>query len=119
MIKLDILDRIALAFFSLWIMFTITNAYSATWNEKPVLCEQLEVAMKILKSKGETPIANGIQHAKVRDDDGLSDIPAHIPIQIFVNWKTKSFTILEFHPSYNSVCVIAFGDDYKQLGISG
>ena len=78
MIKLDILDRIALAFFSLWIMFTITNAYSATWNERPVLCEQL-----------------------------------------FVNWKTKSFTILEFHPDYNSVCVIAFGDDYKQLGISG
>lgn len=86
------------------------------WNEKPVMCEQQDIALEIIRNKGERPLVTGIQSTKVRDEDGLSDIPAHTPLQIFVNFKTNTFSILEFHPSYNSICIIAYGDDWKILG---
>jgi len=86
------------------------------WNDKPVMCEQKEIVLDTIKSKGELPLVTGVQSTKVRDTDGLSDIPAHTALQIFVNFKTKTFSILEFHPSYNSICIIAYGDDWKILG---
>tara|TARA_B100000965_G_scaffold406115_1_gene443252 strand:- start:3586 stop:3939 length:354 start_codon:yes stop_codon:yes gene_type:complete len=95
---------------------TGTSAFAGEWNEKPVMCEQKEVALEAIKAKGEIPLITGVQSVKVRDPDGLSDIPAHVPMQIFVNLKTKTFSILEYHPSYNSICIIGYGDDWKQLG---
>ena len=47
---------------------------------------------------------------------GLSVVSAHIPVQLFVNLKTKTYTIMEYHPSYNSACVLSFGDDWKSIG---
>ena len=113
-----------------WIIFTIIwslsflggfffgpiKAFGGTWNEKPVICEQIEIAMKILKAKGEVPIVTAVQSAKVRSEEGLADAPVHIPLQVFVNWKTKTFSIIEYHPQINSVCVIAYGDDFKLIG---
>ena len=99
---------IVLCFFS--------SALAGEWNEKPVMCEQKEIALKAIKDKGEIPVITGIQSTKVRDTDGLSDVPAHVPLQIFVNLKTKTFSILEFHPSYNSICIIGYGDNWTTLG---
>ena len=98
--------------------FGPTTVFGGTWNEKPVMCEQIEVAMKILKAKGEVPIATGVQSAKVRAEHGLADAPVHIPFQIYVNFKTKTFSVIEFHPQINSVCVIAYGDNFKLIGES-
>jgi len=89
---------------------------SGSWNEKPVMCEQKEIALDTVRSKGEIPLITGVQSAKVRTTEGLAHAPVHIPLQIFVNLKTKTFSILEFHPSINSVCIIAYGDNFKQLG---
>ena len=115
--KIDIYDKIALLFFSLWIIFFLLNSsFAGTWNEKPVMCEQKEIALQAVKDKGEIPIFTGIQSTKVRNKEGLSVVPAHIPIQLFVNIKTKTYTIMEYHPSYNSACVISFGNDWKSIG---
>ena len=116
--NLDVFDKIALLFFVLLLIFTVAKAYSGTWNEKPVMCEQKEIALDTLKKKGEIPIITGTQSTKVFSQDGLAIMPVHIPLQIFVNFKTKTFSIIEFHPVYNSVCVIAYGDDYKAIGLS-
>ena len=62
------------------------------------------------------PTNTGVQSAKVRAEQGLADAPVHIPLQIFVNLKTKTFSILEFHPSINSVCIIGYGDDFNLIG---
>ena len=94
----------------------IAIAIAGEWNDKPVMCEQKEIALDAIRSKGEIPLITGITSVKVRDPDGLSDIPAHVPIQIFVNFKTKTFSVTEYHPSYESICIIAYGDDWKQLG---
>jgi len=105
-----------LAFLAGFYFGPINKVSAGTWNEKPVMCEQIEVAMEILKAKGETPLVTGVQHAKVRSVDGLATHPVQIPLQIFVNINTKTFSILEYHPAINSVCVIAYGDDFKLIG---
>ena len=92
------------------------SVFAGEWNDKPVMCEKKEIALKAIRSKGEIPLITGVTSVKVRDPDGLSDIPAHVPIQIFVNFKTKTFSVTEYHPSYDSICIIAYGDDWKQLG---
>jgi hypothetical protein len=106
-----------------WILITAlfvfvfwTQAKGGDWNDKPVMCEQKEIALGVVKAKGESPLITAVQSTKVHGEDGLSDIPVHTPLQIFVNFKTKTFSILEFHPSYNSICVIAYGDNWTRLG---
>ena len=96
-----------------------TSAFSGSWNDKPVMCEQKDIALKVVKDKGEVPLFTGIQTTKVYGKDGLSTIPVHIPIQLFVNFKTKTYTVMEYHPSYNTVCVLSFGDDWKSVGEKG
>ena len=97
----------------------ISNAVSAgEWNEKPVMCEQKEVVQKLLRDKGEVLLMSGIQLTKVRDPDepnGYSPIPATLPLQVFVNLETKTFSITELHPTYNSVCIIAYGENFSSL----
>ena len=116
--KIDDYDKIAFMFFFLWILIVLINTYAhaGEWNEKPVMCEQKEIALKAVKDKGEIPIFTGVQSTKVRDKEGLSVVSAHIPVQLFVNLKTKTYTIMEYHPSYNSACVLSFGDDWKSIG---
>ena len=92
------------------------SVFAGEWNDKPVMCEQKEIALEAVKSKGEISLFTGIQSVKVRDPDGLSDVPAHVPVQIFVNLKTKTFSILEYHPSYNSICIIGYGDNWTATG---
>ena len=98
-----------------WLV-AIGIAIAGEWNDKPVMCEQKEVALDSVRAKGEIPLITGVQSAKVRETQGLADAPVHIPLQIFVNLKTKTFSILEFHPSINSVCIIGYGDDFNLLG---
>jgi hypothetical protein len=114
MIKHYIIILWCLAFWGGFI--TGKSAFAGSWNDKPIMCEQKDIALKTLKDNGEVSIATGISATKVRDDEGLSDIPAMIPIQIFVNLKTKTYTIAEYHPSYNSICILAYGDDWNLLG---
>ena len=56
--------------------------------------------------------------AKVRTKDGLSDIPAVLDLRIYINPQKSTFTIAEFHKDYNSVCVLAYGENYTTLGTS-
>ena len=109
-------DKLWWGVFSIGAVLMIHNAIAGEWNEKPVMCEQKEIALDTVRSKGELPLMTGVQSTKVRDTDGLSDVPAHIALQIFVNHQTKTFSILEFHPSINSVCIIGYGDDFNLLG---
>ena len=99
----------------LWYV-AIGIALAGEWNDKPVMCEQKQVAIDAVRAKGEIPMITGVQSAKVRAEQGLADAPVHIPLQIFVNLKTKTFSILEFHPSINSVCIIGYGDDFNLIG---
>ena len=94
------------------------NVEAGEWNDKPVMCEKIKIALKAIQAKGEILLMTGVQSTKVRNPDepnGLAEKPVHTPLQIFINMQTKTFTIIEYHPSYDSVCVIAYGDDFNSL----
>ena len=99
-------------------LITGKSAFAAEWNDKPVICENTKAALKAIQAKGEVLLMTGVQSAKVRNPDepnGLAYNPVHLPLQIFINLQTKTFTIIEYHASYNSVCIIAYGDDFSSI----
>ena len=96
----------------------IDNAFAGEWNDKPVMCEQREVFEKTMVERGENIFSKGDMLAKVRTKDGLSDIPAVLDLRIYINPQKSTFTIAEFHKDYNSVCVLAYGENYTTLGTS-
>ena len=101
----------------LLILFTI-NANAGEWNDKPVMCAPTKETLKAIQSKGEILLMTGVQSAKVRNPDepnGLAANPVHLALQIFINIQTKTFTIVEYHPSYDSICILAYGDDFSSL----
>ena len=55
----------------LWYI-AIGIALAGEWNEKPVMCEQKQVALDAVRAKGEIPMITGVQSAKVRAEQGVS-----------------------------------------------
>ena len=96
----------------------IDNAFAGEWNDKPVICEQKEIFEKTMVERGEIIFSKGDMLAKVRTKDGLSDVPAVLDLRIYINPQKSTFTIAEFHKDYNSVCVLAYGENYTTLGTS-
>ena len=104
--------------FILFLIFFTFNANAGEWNDKPVMCAPTKETLKAIQSKGEILLMTGVQSAKVRNPDepnGLAANPVHLALQIFINLQTKTFTIVEYHPSYDSVCILAYGDDFSSL----
>ena len=88
-------DKLWWVVFTIGAVLTMYNAVAAEWNDKPVICEQREVFEDVIKTRGEIPVSIGQILAKVRDPDGangLSDIPAVLPITLYINPKTNTFT---------------------------
>ena len=93
-----------------------TNIKAGEWNDKPVICEQKEVFEKLMVKQGKIMLGAGDMLAAVRTKEGLSDIPAILPMRLYLNPGTKEFTIVEWHREYNSYCILAFGEKWTLLG---
>ena len=96
----------------------LSNARAGKWNEKPVMCDKIKVVQESIRKKGELLLMSGIQLTKVRDPDetnGLSPTPATLPFRVYVNIETKTFTVIETHPSYASSCILAFGENFSSI----
>tara|TARA_B100000780_G_C20975951_1_gene389816 strand:- start:260 stop:607 length:348 start_codon:yes stop_codon:yes gene_type:complete len=98
-------------------LISIGIAVSGEWNEKPVMCASLDETMKAIVEKKEKPVFIAVQATKVREGDRLAGTPAMIPVQVHANLNTGTYTMIEYHPSYQTACIISFGDDFLvQLG---
>ena len=77
---IEILAYLFAAFWLLIVTFILWpyDSSAGEWNDKPVMCEHKEIALEAVKAKGEIPFITAVQSTKVRDQDGLSDIPAHV-----------------------------------------
>ena len=95
-----------------------TDTGAAEWNQKPVVCGQWDEIKQGLNNRGEILLIQGTQQTAVYGgpDYELSDTAALLPMSIWVNPKTKSYTILEFHPTYQSHCILSFGIDWRIEG---
>ena len=100
----------------MWISIP-TFGYGAEWNEKPVMCGTDEEILGMLAEKNEMLVYQGTMFSKVRDpdeDDGLSITPAVLPLGIYMNLESSTFTVLEYHKApYNIFCIIAYGTELE------
>ena len=99
----------------LGLLFVALTLVAGSWNDKPVMCVFEKEIEKVLELKGEKLIFAGKQLAKVRTETGLAKKPVSIPFRLYVNQKTGTFTVLEYHSSYESFCVIAYGAEFQDL----
>ena len=70
---------------------------------------------KVLELKGEKLIFVGKQLTKVRTERGLAKKPVTTPFRLYVNKETGTFTVLEYHSSYETFCVIAYGSEFEDF----
>ena len=91
------------------------------WNNKPILCGPHSKIFGYLGNKGEDLVFQGKIHAQVNDPDnpsGLADNPARLPFALYINFKTKTFSVLEYHNApYNVFCILAIGDSLELLDL--
>ncbi|MBR19764.1 MAG: hypothetical protein CMA64_06415 [Euryarchaeota archaeon] len=101
-----------LVFITAVVVYTDTSR-AGEWQEKPVMCAPKDEIFSMLADKEERLVFGGKLLGKVRDPDeadGLSQTPAILPFALYVNFETKTFTILEYHNHpYNQFCVIGYG----------
>ena len=102
----------------IFILFLIAPIYSIAgeWNDKPVLCTNKKDVLNTIESKKEILLYKAVQGTKVRTEDGLAEKPVFIPLKIYANLKTGTYTIVEFHSSYDSHCVISMGVNFNGIG---
>ena len=83
------------------------------WNEKPIMCANETETFDAINSKKEELVFKAIQLTKVRTDTGLAKRPVAVALDMYVNPESGTFTIIEFHPSYKSYCVISHGVNFQ------
>ena len=107
-----------LVLFTTIAVITDTRATAGEWQEKPVMCGPEEEIFPLLRDKDERLVFAGKLFGKVRDPDeanGLSPIPATLPLKVYVNLETKTYTITETHPSYGQMCILSYGENFSSI----
>ena len=74
------------------------------WREKPVQCGPEKEFWPVLSSHGEKALLGAI--AKL---EGPGKPTTYLPVYVFTNTDTGTFTIAEFHLHTSEVCIISYG----------
>ncbi len=87
--------------------------YAGEWNEKPIMCSDEVETFDAINSKKEELVFKAVQFTKVRTDSGLARKPVGVAVDMYVNPETGTYTLIEFHPTYKSYCVISYGANFQ------
>ena len=91
----------------------VPQVNAGEWNEKPIMCANEVETFNAIKSKEEELVFKATQLTKVRTDTGLARRPVAVSVDMYVNAATGTYTIVEFHPTYESYCVISYGTNFQ------
>ena len=91
----------------------VPQVNAGEWNEKPIMCANEVETFNAIKSKQEELVFKATQLTKVRTDTGLARRPVAVSVDMYVNAVTGTYTIVEFHPTYESYCVISYGTNFQ------
>ena len=91
--------------------YTITPA--GEWNDKPIMCGNEAETFNAINAKEEELIFKATQITKIRSETGLAKNPVGLRMDMYVNPATGTYTIIEYHPSYESYCIVSFGEDFQ------
>ena len=83
-------------------MLWATSAFAVETRSKPVQCGDYDSLNQVIERAGEKPLVGGI--AEVKFEGGATE---HLPVYIFANTDTGTFTIIEIHAE--EVCVLGYG----------
>ena len=96
------------------ILFAIVPQLEAgEWKDKPIICADKQETFRAIKDKKEDLIFKATQLTKVRTDSGLARKPVGVSVDMYVNPETGTYTIVEYHPTYQSYCVISYGLNFQ------
>ena len=96
------------------LLFAIVPQVNAgEWNEKPIMCANKMETFDAINSKEEDLIFKATQFTKVRTESGLAKKPVGVAVDMYVNPVTGTYTLVEFHPTYESYCVISYGTNFQ------
>ena len=56
---------------------------------------------------------HGTTILSVRTETGLAKKPVGVAVDMYVNPETGTYTLIEFHPTYKSYCVISYGTKFQ------
>ena len=104
---------LSMVVFSLFFMGGYTTTLAGEWNEKPIMCANEIETFDTIKTKKEELIFKALQFSKVRNEIGLAKRPVGVAVDMYVNPETGTYTIIEFHPTYKSYCVISYGTKFQ------
>ena len=105
-----------LLFMVVWLLFCMagyTTTLAGEWNDKPIMCGTPEETYEAIQAKEEELIFKATQTTKIRSETGLAKNPVALRMDMYVNPVTGTYTIIEYHPSYKSTCVISFGTNFQ------
>ena len=101
--------------FLLVLLLFNTKSFAGEWNDKPVMCAEEQEVMYAIQEKKETLLFKSVQLTKVRSKEGLQERIESLPLQIYVNFDTKTFTVVEYHPEHKIYCIVSYGTDLNLL----
>ena len=100
-------------FIAILLLAIVPQVNAGEWNEKPIMCANEVETFDAIKSKEEELVFKATQLTKVRTDAGLAIRPVAVSVDMYVNAVTGTYTIVEFHPTYESYCVISYGTNFQ------
>jgi len=93
------------------VLYTTTQA--GEWNDKPIMCGDEAETFNAINAKEEELIFKATQITKIRSETGLAKNSVGLRMDMYVNPATGTYTIIEYHPSYESYCIVSFGEDFQ------
>ena len=100
-------------FIAILLFAIVPQVNAGEWNDKPIMCANKMETFDAINSKEEELIFKATQLTKVRTDVGLAKRPVGVAVDMYVNPVTGTYTIIEFHPTYESYCVISHGTNFQ------
>ena len=120
--KLNLTTKTELLKENIWFIFVgiliillaiVPQLEAGEWNDKPIICANEKETFDAIKTKKEELIFKAVQFTKVRSETGLAKRPVGVAVDMYVNPETGTYTIIEFHPTYESYCVISYGTNFQ------
>ena len=97
----------------LFFMGGYTTTPAGEWNEKPIMCANEVETFDAINTKKEELVFKAVQFTKVRTETGLAKKRVGVAVDMYVNPETGTYTLVEFHPTYESYCVISYGTKFQ------
>ena len=73
------------------------------WRQKPIQCAPKESFLSLILQADEIALMAGLGEIRVSGMKGI------VPIYIFANTETGTFTIAEMHIQNDEICILAYG----------